>query len=246
MASRLTLLLCLVVKVAISQNHSEYSRSNDSLAFSEFSHKIEKLPKSVLSTNPMSMLLSSEIAFFTSEYRLVGEFVTGQKSSLLLGLSYMGMGPILAAAINQDTSMKQGGYNSQNFTMTGFRLQLGYRFYFLKKGIGPNHESYNPATFGFYIFPRLSYSKAEFYLTSQKSDRLRIQFYNASLNTGYQFLVGKHLVFDVFVGAGYKNNQILEINGSSTSQMNDPEIEESFLFGSPLKINIGSAIGIAF
>ena len=88
--------------------------------------------RTVLKTNPLAMLMG-DIPYVSTEYRLLGEFVTGPKTSIAAGVSYLGMSPWLRAIIENSSNGSGTTLNSWDFAFNGFRLQLGARRYLKSK-----------------------------------------------------------------------------------------------------------------
>lgn len=237
----------LLVLNSFGQIDSEFGEApiKDSLTtlIKRDNHRTQ-FPNIILRSNPMALLLTSEIPILTSEWKVESEFSVGPKSGLVLGASYLSMGPVLRTVIDQDTSLAHSGYTSNSFAMIGYRVQFGYRYYPKRKK--PNEAGYKPAPFGFYLYPRFSYANSILFLRQNRTDQIRIQFMNVTLNSGYQFLIANFVALDIYFGLGYKKNELFEQNRTNTKKITDQELQDLFIIGSPIKINLGTSIGIAF
>jgi len=194
----------------------------------------------VVKTNPFTPIWGT--IPFTAEYRFVGEFVTARQQSWMLGVSYLGKSPLLNAI--EDSAASNG---ELPFTVRGYRLQAGYRFY-LNKMLEPLGLSSNgEAPKGYYIMPHFSYSEAKFsdrYL-NQYDVYLRITHVNYNVLMGYQSFIRSNIAIDMFAGLGYKENRWIQRDfaGNFSTEETD-ELGE--YYNSPVKISLGFHVGIAF
>lgn len=205
-------------------------------------NKVKSGPKFIFKTNPLS-LISGEIPLLTSEYRGLLEYVPDYKSSYTAGISFYTMGPILKAAFEQDSSMKGSGFTVQDFALLGYRAQLGYRIY--PQGMGSKNAidgTFPPK--GFFLFGLVSYSDARLFLRSNRSNQIQFSHFNITANTGYQFVIDDVFTIEVYLGAGYKKNQINEISRTNSRSISNQLGEESFIYDNNLKINFGFNFGI--
>lgn len=210
-----------------------------------FAKKAEKFNtrKFIIKTNPIA-ILSGDIPFFSSEFRLVGEFVTGPKTGLVLGASYLGMGLILRSAIEQDSSGTPTGESSWDYGFNGYRVQAGFRYYVKNPRLKITDPKFNPAPRGFYLFPLISYSSAKFYQKSDPDDYIQFIHLNVTMNVGVQFLLGDRMTLDPYIGVGYKKNTVTDRN--RTSILDTTELDESFIYGTNIKLNLGLNLGVRF
>ena len=201
-------------------------------------------PKFVFKTNPLA-ILSGEIPIFASEYRAVVEYVADYKSSFTGGVSLYTMSPILKAVLDQDSSFVNSGFTAQNFALLGFRLQLGYRIY----PMAMVNKSAIDGTFppeGFFLFGLVSYSDARFFLRNNRGDQIQFSHLNITANAGYQFVFEELFTLDLYLGTGYKNNQIIEVSRTNRRALSGSITEDTFIYDSNLKINFGINFGIVF
>jgi len=194
----------------------------------------EALPKTqlqvgsgtIIKTNPMAILWGP--IPFSAEYRLVYETLIMPRQSLLVGASYLGKSLLLTMSEMMDSSLQ----NQAKTKVNGFRVQLEYRLYFKNK---------NAPSWGYYIAPHFSYSKADFY------DEYYINFgYITQFRyMDYGIIVGNQNVLassalDIWIGAGYKQHYAYWIQPKKIEEIDD---YEPFLLH--LKLYFGINFGIA-
>ena len=63
---------------------------------------------------------------------------------------------------------------------------------------------------------------------------------------GYQFVLDKKITFEIYTGAGYKKNQIIEVSPTNRKALGNQIGENSFIYDSNLRINFGFNFGIIF
>jgi len=200
--------------------------------------------KVILKTNPLA-ILSGDIPIFSSEFRLVGEFVTSPKTSVVLGASYLGMGLLLRAAYDNDTNFTSQGLSSWDIGFNGFRIQGGFKYYLKNPRISISDPDFKPAPGGFYIYPMASYSTAKYYEKVNKDDYFRFTHWSVTMNIGVQFLMGERITLDPYLGVGYKKNTITDSSGLTPADLVE-EMKDSFIYGANLKLNLGLNMGIRF
>lgn len=201
-------------------------------------------PQFLLKTNPLA-IISGEIPVFTSEYRLLGEYIPDNKQSYNFGVSLFTMGPLLRQALDNDSSLAGSNISSTDFRVLGYRLQAGYRFYpfyLLKK----TYLSEIEVPEGFYVYGLVSHSDARFYIRNNRTNQIQFSHTSVTLNLGYQLLIVDDIFFDVYAGAGYKNNQVVEISPGSSNVVTREFADIGFIYGTNLKINLGLHIGYRF
>ena len=217
------------------EDHAEESHADE---------KKETGPKFIFKTNPLSVL-SGEIPIITSEYRGILEYVADYKSSYTAGISVYTMGPILKTALGQDSAFTGAGFTAQDFALLGFRAQLGYRFYPLGMANKGAIGSTLPPK-GVFLFGLVSYSDARLFLRSNSSNQIQFSHFNATANVGYQFVIEKLITFEIYLGTGYKNNQIIEVSRTNRQAIGNQLAPDSFIYDSNLKVNFGFNFGIIF
>ncbi len=201
-------------------------------------------PKFVIKTNPLA-IISGEIPLFTSEYRLLGEYIPDYRQSYNAGISLFTMGPILRAALNQDSVFATSGFTSRDFAVLGYRIQAGYRFYPLYMLKWSYLSEFVPPE-GFYLYGLVSHSDARFFLRSDPNTQIQFAHTSITLNLGYQLLVEDDITLDFYVGSGYKSNQVLERSAAGSSVITSAFDESTFIYNSNVKINFGIHIGYVF
>lgn len=181
---------------------------------------------------------------FSVESRLSYERVVGARSSVAAGYSYLGTnypfnfisGAALSAAVT--TALVASGHGQVAWTdvktrTEGHRFQVQYKRYLTRR---------KPAPEGFYLSPHYSYTTATY--RSEVKD-LGIRFgikttnHNYNLLFGFQEVLGRHFVVDVFTGLGYrdKTEKTYDANGQYTGTADRK---------SPLKVSSGLNVGWAF
>lgn len=129
---------------------------------------------------------------FCGELRLMYERMLTHNQSLLATVSYNYPSPfLLLGGIFQGKNSIVGQYS-----IRGGRIALGYRFYPLKKFVGPE---------GLFFGPYLSYNFAKIKERHGAGDYWTINNWNANMVVGYQLQVADHWYLEAFTGLGYKN-----------------------------------------
>jgi len=202
------------------------------------------MPKNVIKISPFAWIHGQEA--FTVESRIGYERVIGPRSSVAGSYCYFGSNPVfgfigsvaLSATLTTVLNLygkpgKVGIVWSETKIQTGgYRYQLQYKKYLSKKFSAPE---------GLYLSPHFSYSEADYsidFTNFEVRSDLTIKNRNYNLLCGYQALLGKHFVVDVFTGLGYKQKttEIFDMNGNKLDTIE----------GSPLKLSSGFNIGWAF
>ncbi|GAA4002817.1 hypothetical protein GCM10022408_12860 [Hymenobacter fastidiosus] len=181
---------------------------------------------------------------FSTESRISYEQVLGGRSSLGVSGSYLGtnypfsfIGSFaLSTAISSAITLSghpAAVWTDAKVRTRGYRYQLQYRYYLTRKRQAPE---------GLYLGPNVSYAQADYrvsfpdfntsFLITQKNT-------NYNLLIGYQTVLGRHLVIDVFTGLDRrdKDTRIYDRNGSHLTTM--PK-------GTKAKISSGLNLGWAF
>lgn len=181
---------------------------------------------------------------FSVESRVGYERVISPSSSVGASYSYLGtnypfsfLGSVaLSTAIS--TAFTASGHPAIVWTATrirttGHRYQLQYRFY-------PGRRQ---APEGLYLAPNFSHAEARYDISLKDYPEVAIGIkakrQNYSLLVGFQEVIGRHFVVDVFGGLGYRRNttELYAANGRYLETM--PR-------GTKLKLNSGFNIGWAF
>ena len=189
----------------------------------------------VVKTNPFALAIGD--IFFTSEIRVVNEFVNGTHQSSQIGLSYLTKGPILMILENAN------GNGDEKLTVSGFRIQVAHKFYF-SEHLATNFQV---APRGIYLSPHISYSTARVSTKNlNQYDRfIQATQFNMNMLIGYQIIANGDFAFDFFAGLGFKENRWFEHESARHVTRIDP-FTDFPLYSSPLKITLGFNTGFAF
>lgn len=235
----LTIILSLLLSLgAINTNaqENEWGYVDSSLV-----EKAEKFNdrKLIIKTNPLA-IISGDVPILSSEFRVLSEWVTGPKASVVVGASYLGFGLIMRQAIDGDSTST---ISSWDYKYNGFRVQGGFKYYLKNPNIRITDPDFNPAPQGVYLMPLVSYSKSKLSLRNGSNENYQFVMFSVTANVGIQFLLGKRITMDPYIGLGYKDNQVFYDPGNGTSQITNDTPTEGFIFASPLKINMGFNLG---
>lgn len=217
-----------------------------------FAQETNSIPAGKPEANPKNVIKLAPFAFihgqvpFTVESRLGYERVIGKKSSLAGSYSHLGSNPVfgflgsvalsatLTTVLNLYGKPGKAGlvWTETRIQTGGYRYQLQYKKYLGENATAPE---------GFYLSPHYSYAQADYEIEFSNFDLrsdLTIKNRNYNMLVGYQALLGKHFVLDVFTGLGYKHK---------TTEIFDAEgVHLKTIEGSPFKISSGFNIGWAF
>ena len=221
-------------------------------SFVSFGQQVENQPNSTPVYMPKNIIKIAPFAFihgqvpFTVESRIGYERVISPKSSIAGSYSHLGTNPVfgfigsvalsatLTTVLNVYGKPGKAGLVLEKTTIepSGFRYQFQYKKYFGKNATAPE---------GLYLSPHFSYSEATYRVEFKNFDiqtRLEMKNRNYNLLFGYQGILGKHFVFDVFTGLGYKqlSTDVIDTNG----------VRLRTIEGSPLKVSSGFNMGWAF
>ncbi|HEY6161507.1 MAG TPA: hypothetical protein VI112_09800 [Bacteroidia bacterium] len=195
-------------------------------------YKDYKKFNTIIKTNPL--VLAWGAMPLTCEARYLREVCTAERQSLTFGFSYLGKNPIADSILANGT----GGYRPTVW-IKGFRLMFGYRIYFSKDVKAP---------LGWYIGPWYSYSTAKY---SYRNYWLRGAYvqgtqWNLDWVIGKQSRLGKRLTYDLFIGAGYKNNHWEYLSTYKVRGINLKRITGNSYYTSPFKVAAGLNFGWLF
>jgi hypothetical protein len=181
----------------------------------------------IIKTNPIAILWGP--IPYTAEFRLVYENLVVPRQSLLIGASFLGKSMVLTMQEMADTTLQ---YQAKT-KVSGFRIQLEYRYYFKSK---------YDENWGYYIAPHFSFSKASF-----------TDGYNGLIGYAWEFryldyglIVGNQTVLsrralDIWCGLGYKKHLAYWIEPTKTKPTDD-----FYDFMPDIKIYFGFNFGIAY
>jgi hypothetical protein len=194
----------------------------------------------VLKTNPLPILWGPIL--FTSEYRIINEFVVAPQQSTQIGLSYLGKTPILKLF----DVLSNGGISQFNFIIRGFRFQFAHRIFLNQylKWDDTDADIYAPE--GFFVGPMFSYSTARVTnrFLNQYDIYRRITHWNLNLVGGYQLALLKNYTVEAFAGFGFKENKLYEYVNRQNIPINTDYLGEHY--NSNFKIILGFNFGMAF
>jgi hypothetical protein len=200
-----------------------------------------QVPRVVYKTNPFATLWGS--IPFTSEYRFINEFTTGQHSTAELGISYLGKSPILKSI--EDSANANSAYPIK-FRVSGLRFQMAYKFYLNKLFPRTDYAGeFSPG--GYWVGPHFSYSSAKFTNRYLSNYDIYVQgtHINFNLLAGRQYIVDETLTLDIFAGLGYKKNTWI-VNDATTNTQQSIQDQLPEFYTGPIKISLGFNVGIAF
>ncbi|MFC5270441.1 hypothetical protein [Adhaeribacter terreus] len=202
-------------------------------------------PKNVIKIAPFAFIHGQMP--FTAESRIGYERVIGKQSSVAGSYSYLGtnypFGFIGSAALSATLTSaivlygKPGKvaivWTETDIQATGYRYQFQYKRYLSSNKMAPE---------GWYLSPHYSYAKTDYNVEMNDFEiKFKVKAKNESYNLlfGYQEVLGKHFVVDIFTGLGYRNNRrdILDDQDNFLKRMEK---------GSALKFSSGFNIGWAF
>ena len=208
-------------------------------------NKPEALPKNIIKVAPFAFI-HGQVPFGV-ESKLSYERVIGSRNSLGGSYSHIGSNPVfgfigsvalsatLTTVLNLYGKPGKAGivWSETKIKTSGYRYQFQFKHYLSKKTTAPS---------GLYLSPHYSYSETDYDVTMSNLDletTLKAKNRNFNLLFGYQEVIGKHFVVEVFTGLGYKrkSTDIYDKDGNWLHTM--PK-------GSPLKVSSGFNLGIAF
>ncbi|MBK0404771.1 DUF3575 domain-containing protein [Adhaeribacter sp. BT258] len=202
-------------------------------------------PKNVIKLAPFAFIHGQMP--FTVESRIGYERVIGKQNSLAGSYSYMGTNypfsflgsAALSATLTTALALygKPGKvgivWTETDIKASGYRYQLQFKRYLSKNNYAPE---------GWYVSPHYSYAKVDYDVEMEDFEiKFKVKAKNESYNLllGYQAILGKHFVLDMFTGLGYRNNrkEILDDQNTFLHRMKK---------GSPMKFSAGLNMGWAF
>jgi len=189
----------------------------------------EKDFKFTIKTNPLSALGGPfwvVVIPVTGEYKLLLETAVSEKSSVQLGVGYIGP----SALVNlDDLASDESGTEITGIKTSGFRFQGWYK-YFLSRDLS--------APEGFYIGPHVSYASANIKNKSDETQKIAATKLNINGVIGYQMITSGGFTLDIFTGMGFVSRK-WEITGT------DWDID-TFKDRASVSIPFGMSFGYAF
>jgi hypothetical protein len=159
------------------------------------------------------------------------EHVLNNESSFQLSGSYLGKSFYL-------NLIEASASDPIRYVVKGYRFQTEYKYYI------STLLQHKKAPEGLYIAPAYSFSRAKitsrYYNASDKY--ISLTYSNYCLKIGYQF-VNNTLVFDTFIGAGYRDNIWVDYINNPGTVIDEKEYT---IYPGHLKLLIGFNIGYAF
>jgi hypothetical protein len=206
----------LVLIMLATPVSAQGSESNDGFRFT-------------IKTNPLSALGGPfwlVVVPLTGEYKVLFETVVSEKSSLQIGVSYIGPSVLLNL---DDLSNEEGEISG--IKTSGFRGQGMYKF-FISRDL--------PAPEGFYLGPHISYATATLKNKSNTEESLKGTKLNINGVFGYQLITSGGFTLDIFTGMGFVSRK-WEISGT-----NWDEDQDAFNDKASINVPFGFAFGYAF
>lgn len=149
--------------------------------------------KFTLKTNPLAALGGPfwvVVVPVTGEYKLWAETAVSAKSSLQLGVSYLGP----SILINLDELIKNESGDVSGVKTSGFRLQGIYKLFISRDLKAPE---------GFYLGPHVSYATAAIKSKDDPNDKISGTKLNINGVIGYQMITSGGFTLDIFTGMGF-------------------------------------------
>lgn len=182
---------------------------------------------------------------FTVESRIGYERRLGARNSLGASYSYLGtnypfsfIGSFaLSAAISAAITASGHpyiGWTNAKIRARGARWQVQYRQYLSKKRLAPE---------GWYLAPQFSYASVNYEVSLEDwATKVNIEVKNRNYNLlfGHQRVLGRHFVFDVFTGLGYREKSTFIVNDAGA------RVGDELPHGTRLKLSSGLNLGWAF
>lgn len=205
----------------------------------------ERSPKNLLKVAPFAFI-HGQVPFGV-ESKLSYERVIGSRNSVGSSYSHIGSNPVfgfigsvalsatLTTVLNLYGKPGKAGivWSETKIRTSGYRYQFQFKHYLSKKTSAPS---------GLYLSPHYSYAQTEYAVSMSNLDvetTLKARNRNFNLLFGYQEVIGKHFVVEVFTGLGYKIKSTDIYDKAGTWLHTMPK-------GSPLKISSGFNLGVAF
>jgi hypothetical protein len=221
----LILLTTCLVFSSISISAQQFSKAKDSLYRARLGR--EKPIKAIFKTSPLA-IFEWQIPL-TGEYRLVGEFMLGKRSSVQLGASYLTRS--LFFSLSQKMAQNSGG--GDKISGNGYRIQGEYKFYFFNKKYRPE---------GLFLALHSSFASVKYNFKGYPDDYQLLQHFNINLLIGGQLIIRNRVSIEVFIGPGYKNNHYIDQarTGYGVFSFDDlnPMLKKHFKLSTGLNIGI--------
>lgn len=185
--------------------------------------------KFTIKTNPLSALGGPfwiVVVPVTGEYKALFEAAVSKKSSVQIGLGYIG--PSILLNLDDLTSDGEGS-EIGGIKTSGFRSQGWYK-YFLSRDLS--------APEGFYIGPHISYASANIKNKRNTSEYVSATKLNINGVFGYQLITSGGFTLDIFTGLGFVSRK-WEVKGTDWDN-------DSFKDKASVAVPFGFSFGYAF
>lgn len=185
--------------------------------------------KFTVKTNPLSALGGPFwliVVPLTGEYKVLFETVISEKSSLQLGVGYIGPSVLLNL---DDLSSEEGEISG--IKTSGFRGQAMFKYFISRDLSAPE---------GFYVGPHVSYATAELKNKMDATESLKGTKINVNGIFGYQLITSGGFTLDIFTGLGFVSRK-WEMLGTTWN-----EEETAFQDKASVNVPFGLSFGYAF
>ena len=187
----------------------------------------EKTYKFVVKTNPLAALGGPFwliVVPITGEYKGIFEIAVAKKSSVQVGVGYIGP----SVLINLDNLTSETGEIS-GIKTSGLRIQGMFKQYISRDLNAPE---------GFYIGPHVSYAKATIKSKDDEANKVEPVKLNINGIIGYQLITAGGFTLDIYTGMGFVSRK-WNISGTDFD-------EEAFKDRSSISVPFGVSFGYAF
>jgi hypothetical protein len=150
--------------------------------------------KFTIKTNPLAALGGPfwvVVIPVTGEYKALFETAVSEKSSVQLGVGYIG--PSVLVNLDDLTSDAEET-DISGIKTSGFRFQGWYK-YFLSRDLS--------APEGFYLGPHISYASANIKSKDDETQKIAATKLNINAVIGYQLITAGGFTLDIFTGMGF-------------------------------------------
>ncbi|MCJ7447816.1 MAG: hypothetical protein MUO72_08990 [Bacteroidales bacterium] len=187
----------------------------------------EKDYKFAIKTNPLAALGGPFwliVVPLTGEYKAIFEIAVAKKSSIQVGVGYIGPSVLL----NLDDLTGDGGVIT-GLKTSGLRIQGMYKQYISRDLNAPE---------GFYIGPHVSYARATIKSKDDEANKVEPVKLNINAIIGYQLITSGGFTLDIYTGMGFVSRK-WNISGTDFDETN-------FKDRASVAIPFGVSFGYAF
>ncbi len=168
----------------------------------------------------------------TGEYGLSVEYKAGIKSSIELKAAYVGKGLLYL-------SMEPDLYTSSepHLTMTGYRFQADYRFYFNRKDVAK----------GLFAAPLFSFTSVNFSddLNKPLGNYIKVNHIEYAAIAGYH-LIARRFSLEAYIGIKYRQRHWVENYLQNITILTEAEMNDMYVITTPFLPTMGFTIGSTF